>query len=722
MTSTSDCTTGWSTAAAWRAERWLIAGFLLAALPRSASARAASATRIPPGQAIAIDGRLNEPVWAAAPAEGDFRERRPSPGAAPPVASTARVLYDDDAIYFGLILGRGAEEALATARLSRDDPAFYLDDSIVIKLDVQHDRRTTLTFAVNPKNAQTDFIVLDNGKRDELGLDLLWQSETRIEADRWVAEVRIPITSLGVTGDPGEHVMGMQITHNHAARGAQYDWSHTPPEYGPFAATHYGELRAVAVTRTGRPVTMAPYARVRWSDRDAGDSPLLAGGDVVAQLGASTWGQLTALTDFAEADLDDPVVNLDRFPLFQPEKRQFFLRGLDVFDFGEPGTAQPFFSRRIGLDDAGDPLPMFGGFKAFHRTDRFSAGLFDAVTGDPMTNWAVTRLQLEPAPAVSLGAIATTRHAGGEPWALTGGLDGRLRAAGNRLEVAGSWAVSAGEDAPPSDSGMAAGSLAWIGRRLRPRLSALRVGDRFDPAAGFVRRAGILRAALELPLVTYTRRFGLEQVRVTAAADTTYSDEASTRLGRRGSATVDLVSPELSMQASGGAAEDVVEAPFELVTGVMIPAGTFGGPNLTAALARSGTRNPSGAVRYRWSGGYFGGRLDTVSASLEGSLWILRLVAAGEASRIDLPDHAPFWARVASATLRAAPSDELQADATLQVNQVDRSMVVQTRLRWRFAAASDLLLVYAHGDPALPASDHAHELTAKLRTLFDLLL
>src|SRR5262245_24963960 len=125
-----------------------------------------------------------------------------------------------------------------------------------------------------------------------------------------------------------------------------------PPEFGAMAVVHYGELRGITGIGGGRPLAAIPFvlARAGALPGDRAGGARKAGGDLKLRIGADAWAELTVFTDFAQVDLDDPVVNLDRFPLFLPEKRPFFLSGLEVFQFGSTGAAQLFFSRRIGLD------------------------------------------------------------------------------------------------------------------------------------------------------------------------------------------------------------------------------------------------------------------------------------------------------------------------------------------------------------------------------------
>jgi hypothetical protein len=310
------------------------------------------------GVAIAIDGHLDEAVWSRAPYASGFRERVPHPDQRPPVDTRFRVLFDDGAIYFGLEMFYAAGQAPRQIERTRDGTDLYADDAVTLKIDARRDRRTTLGFSLNPAGTQLDYLAIDNGRLFRREVDMVWESAVVVLPDRWVAEVRIPAVALGLSDvEPGvERTIGLNVSRDHAARIATYDWSRMPAEFGPWSALHYGEIHGVTGLGGGAPYNLTPYALVEHRGAGAdGTVPdalrLAAGGEAQMRLVNDTWLETTVLTDFAQVDLDDALVNLDRFPLFYPERRPFFLTGLDVFDFGVSGILQPFYSRRIGLDE-----------------------------------------------------------------------------------------------------------------------------------------------------------------------------------------------------------------------------------------------------------------------------------------------------------------------------------------------------------------------------------
>lgn len=367
-------------------------------------------TAVPRGDVpIQIDGRLDEAPWQTAPKGAGFKERTPTPGATPPAPSTVQVLYDRDAIYVGVRMALLPGEIPKAFELRRDSGRIWAFDAVTVKIDPRRDQRTTLGFAVNPAGARIDLIALDNGKVFRVEHDSVWQVATQVGPTAWTAEYRIPASALGVRATDGEQIMGLNVSRDHAARVATDDWALMPPGFGPVSALHYGALRGVQGLGGGRPFAVIPYGLVGIED---GDPRYGVGGEARVQIGGSGWAELSVRTDFAEVDLDDALINLDRFPLFFPERRPFFLNGLDVFEFGESGWTQLFFSRRIGLDSAGAQVPIHTGAKLFQRDGRLRGGLLSVVTGAHTGRsaalWNVARGRVEVGDG-HVGAILTQR-------------------------------------------------------------------------------------------------------------------------------------------------------------------------------------------------------------------------------------------------------------------------------------------------------------------------
>lgn len=663
-----------------------------------------------------IDGVLDEPFWQEGEWSTGFTERRPLAGATPPVATRFKVRFDSDALYIAVVSELLPGEQPRALEMSRDSFRIFDDEAITVKIDVRRDRRTTLGFALNPAGQQLDYIAVDNGQIFRRELDSVWESGTHVHDDRWVAEYRIPVAALALPATDGQRIVGFNITRDHNARRATYDWAALPLEFGAFSALHYGELRGLEGMSGGRPLTLIPYVIGGWLNQDESRPPrgspwtALAGGEARMRIGEDSWAELTVLTDFAQVDLDDPAFNLDRFPLFFAERRPFFLNGIDVFSFGVAEQAQPFFTRRIGLDANRDPIPLLGGLKLYGRvrtgeSQSISYGLLDVVSGgdlygnSPLTNDAVARLRYNLGEGSYVGVLSTVRTLRGQRSDVSAGADFSARA--GRLQIDGFVAGTFNEPSDDEDSrDVARGAAArvamrWRGQAFRPSASVLWVGEEFRPAVGFVRRRDVLRSDATLYYQHRTPRYGLEAVDLYVRGRQELDGDGRGNLGRSADAEIGLGWVKGAyLYTRAGYINDVVREPFEL-GGRTIAAGSYDGVRVLAGIRRSSNRNPAFSLDYQGQSGFFGGIRQQLDGSASLSLTRhLRLAGSGSVSFINLPDQDELRAGSASLSATVAPSTQLQADLAWQVNTLDKSYVTLARLRWRWWPGSDIFFVF----------------------------
>ncbi len=693
--------------------------------------------------AIAIDGVLDEPVWHAAEEASHFVQREPRAGRRPPVDTHVRVLFDADALYVGIVCDLLPGEIPRALESRRDSGDIYAEDAVTVKLDVAHDRRTTIGFAVNPINTQLDFVATENGQNVRYEYDAVWESATSIGPHSWIAELRIPATALGLSDVAGARLIGLNISRDQHARLSTDDWALMPPEFGPYSAQHYGDLVGVEGMGGGVPLSLAPYVLARYPGDllHVGDGlDLRAGGEARLRVGEDIWGELTVLTDFAQVDLDDPVNNLDRFPLFLPEKRPFFLSGLDVFDLGASGEAQLFFSRRIGLDAEGHEVPLFGGLKLYGHQGPVGFGLLDALTDDPVTHWAVARTRLNIGKTAHLGAMATARNRLEDlppvdpalpppldpPPPERGysvGLDGSARIE-RRLDLSASASSAPVDGARLVDASSARIGASLEGEVAQPSASALWVGHAFDPDVGFVQRRGVLRLRGQVPLTLRPDALGLEAIFTGVTTRIDLDDRVDRRLTSLVDAWFDLDWPTWGFDSQLEWREDVVESAFEVVPGLVVPPGAYRGLTATYDLWFSGRRNPSGGITYRGSNAFFGNTIHTIEPRVRVRFRrYARINLSASYSRIHTPDDRSFAAGTFTGTLSITPASTLAVDLVGQYESESRRHVGMLRARWRYLPGSDLFFVYRHELPTDRAGAPLEwSVTLKAAYRFDALL
>lgn len=670
---------------------------------------------------ITIDGVLDEAPWVAADVGSNFVERLPTPDARPPVDTEVRMLFDDDAVYVGVTMHLLPGEVPYGLTYQRDSFRLWDDDAVTLKFDVRHDHRTTAGFATNVLGTQLDYISVDNGRSFRLEYDAVWEVATHVNEDTWVAEFRIPGESLGLSPNESLRTIGFDASRDHNARLATDDWSLIPPEFGSTSAIHYGEVTGLSGIGGGRVLSLVPFAAgaYRRTPEAGNDFTPTAGGDIRLRLAEDVWGEATILTDFAEVDLDAATINLTRFPLFLPEKRPFFLSGADVFEFGESGVSQLYFSRRIGLDSQGGTVPILGGIKTYGRVGNTSFGLLDVATeataNAPSSNVNILRLRQNIGESSFLGAMLAMREylpvsGGGRTAPFTPdphvsvGIDGLGRFFEDRLALTGYAALTQHNGAPldpmdpmrTGDGSSGRLALSWMGKQWTPSISTLYVSDEFRPELGFVRRRGVLQTHVEIP---YLRRFPTGPFRayqLTAAGEVTSTDEGDANLGMWGQWKALLLTRNRWQFIAGAEFQsDRVERPFTLIPGIDIAEGTYRGASMFAEIDSPAGRNPTMSAYYEVANSYFGGTRHYLYADATLSFGPhVRIVASTTQAWIRLPEHAPIHTATVNSTLTLALNPRLATDFVFQMNSIAKLAVAYARLRWRFQPGSDIFLVY----------------------------
>ena len=673
---------------------------------------------------IVVDGRLVEQSWQAAEVSKGMVERSPVPGRTAPVDTQFSVLYDDENLYLGIRCGYPNGAKPRSFELRRDTFNIFSDDTLSIKIDVHRDQVTTLGFVFNAAGAQTDYIALTTDGSFRREFDALWVAESIIADDAWHAEVKIPFLALSLPGFDGQRLLGLNITLDHNGFMSTYDWSEMPPELGPIAATHYGAVKSVRSNKNyGAASRWIPYALFNQVDQKGGDGvdePMKFGLDARARLSEQLWFEATVLTDFAEVDLDDALVNLTRFPLFLPEKRPFFLSGIDIFSFGESESYQLLYTRRIGLDGNGDPLPILGGAKVHGRLGRLGLGVMtlttEETTSSPQRQYSVLRLRNDLSGLGHLGLLVVRRdpYEGdvSEPVHTGLGIDGSYRWLDNRLRLNGFGAVTINEGQPEVSNGCSRelqslgrtfsgggegtlrGNLQYVGREWSFGTSVRRVGCAFDPVVGFASRTNFRELTGDVGYIW--RREGLLTSLSLQQETALYQDDVNAQyLGAETMSTMRInLANRIYVRGSVGYAEDKVQQSFTLLDNWNIEPGLYTGMKGRIGFSSTERRNPYGSLTYLFDDAFFGGQAQTLNFQLGSAFGAhLRLSAGGSHSWIRL-DGEQLETSALNTQLNIALSTQLFSDVSYRVNQSQNDARILARLRWRYLPGSDLFVVY----------------------------
>ena len=426
-----------------------------------------------------IDGDLADSAWESAPELTGFVQRDPEEGKPATRQTRVKVVYDEEAIYFGAVM---EDDAPATPLLARRDAELNDGDYIRISIDSQHDRMNGAAFVVNASNVQMD-MTLFNDIYDDISWDAVWSSAAKITDKGWIAEVRIPYSQLRFRAKE-EHTWGINVSRWNARLRESSRLVHTPKSESAFVS-HFADLTGIRGIAPRRGFEIVPYAVARTDVRSRIDNPFLGATDHRMDGGVDVkYGLTSSLTltgtvnpDFGQVEVDPAVLNLSQFETFFPEKRPFFTEGADVFRFGDgPATSRfgfqmyyPtfFYSRRIGRSPQGwvDPEyvdPEHGTFDRIEAVDAprettilgaakisgkvgngWTIGVLDALTDreearfragngtstfigkqivEPMTNYFVGRATKDYGRDSRVGLMLTSTNR-----ALSGNLDPKLR-------------------------------------------------------------------------------------------------------------------------------------------------------------------------------------------------------------------------------------------------------------------------------------------------------
>ncbi len=684
-------------------------------------------------QPVTLDGRLDEPAWSGAEVGSNFVTREPLAGRPAAEPTEFSVVYTADTLYFGIRAFDSDPSGIVAKEMQRDADLGGNDDAIALILDPFHDQRNSVTFEINPNGARTDSLVTDEGKTQNLEWDGVWRAATRITPEGWTAEVAIPFDSLRF--DPTASVWGLNVRRVVRRTNEESYWAPIGREVGPPAVSRLfagnwvslaGDLTGLEGMKPGKRLNVKPFVL-----GSLAEEPRARPGDTLDDLDAGLdikWGvtkslalDLTYNTDFAQVEVDEQQVNLTRFSLFFPEKREFFLENSGIFDFGppEPGASQPplmkgFFSRRIGLL-GGQEVPMDVGGRLTGRVGAWSLGVLgvrtDAVQEPGLvaaeTDHTVLRVKRDLGRSSSIGMIYTRRDPGRlstdnvrEPTNELAGFDLDFRP--SRQQLVYFFAAESDTNDPELEGGedsedsMSFGTgYRYTTRNVRAQLDFMEAQRDFDPGLGFLLRRNFRRYR---PNVRWEPRLDHRVVRSwTLEGEVDYYEREST--GQLESRRL-LFAP-IGMRTTGDDrfrlalvrdTEQVFE-PFEISPGVVIEPGSY---SFNSVFLR-GFSNRGRRVAWRGNinvGEFYDG--DRTGLALVNYLRLskyLNTELSWNHNDIEL-SAGNFDATIYGLRINASFSPDLRLNTLLQYNDAAELVGLNVRFNWIYKPGADLFVVY----------------------------
>ena len=682
------------------------------------------------GSPLHVDGTLDEAVYDTVPPVSDFIQQLPDAGEPATERTEAWIFYDAQNVYVAVRNWDSAPESQWVANeMQRDSYQLFNNDNFSVAFDTFYDRRNGVSFLVNPIGGFFDYEITDEGNLN-VDWNPIWDVRTGRFDGGWTVEMEIPFKSIRFS--PGtSQIWGIQLGRNVGRKNESSYLTPVPISAGPgmFRLSAAGTLTGVEVPEGNRTFEIKPYA-IGSLATDVNAVPLVSnqgdgdfGVDVKYGLTQNLTADFTYNTDFAQVEVDEQQVNLTRFSLFFPEKREFFLEGRGIFDFGRGvtfGGGRPweggrpgsggffgggdvptlFFSRRIGLD-AGQTVPILGGGRLTGKVGDFSIGALNiqtddvVTTGAAATNFTVLRVKRDILRRSRIGGIFTGRSVStvGDGSNQAFGLDAAFSFYDN-VNVNGYYARTRtpGLDGD-NDSYQAA--FTYNGDRYALGVDHLLVGDNFNPEVGFLRRDDFRRTFVQA-------QFSPRPASIAAVRQFTWGGSLDYILNGAGhiESRVAQTSFKTEFENSDRFSVDVQRSyellvePFEIASDVTIPVGGYGFQDYYASYALGAQRRVSGTFSVQ-RGEFFDGHITAIGYS-RGRIEItpqFSIEPSVSINRIELP-QGRFTAKLATTRFTYTFTPRMFLSGFLQYNSSRDVLSTNVRLRWEYQPGSELFVVY----------------------------
>ncbi len=662
---------------------------------------------------IVLDGVLDERAWADAPVLGGFIQARPDRGRPASEPTEVRILYDDANLYVGVELRDPEPDKLVIPSLEQDFESGN-SDIFGITLDTFLDHRNAFMFLVNPKGAVKEAQDFDDSRQENAAWEGIFEVRTRIHEGGWTVEWAIPFTTLRFDPRRDPQEWGMNMMRRIRRKNEESYWAPLDQRDRIHKMSKAGTLSGLQGLRPGRNLMVKPYAVAAHAeggaDGGAEGGSADAGVDLKYGVTPRLTLDLTWRTDFSQVEVDQERVNLTRFSLFFPERRDFFTENSGVFSFGDiternyrSGSSLSdftlFHSRRIGLDANGQEVPIIGGGRLTGRAAGLEIGALDmqtrAAQGLPEENFAVLRAKRTVGGVGDFGAIFVNRQAtdGSGSFNRTYGVEANL--APHRFLRIDSYLAKV-DDATATGSDWA--GRVWVGWRdpfWDVSASVKQVGDGFVPRVGFVRRRGVRQEFGTVGVHVRPASIGwLNEVSPFTEVDYT-TDLDGRLLSRTWSSSLDV-----SYRDGGSFSLDLVDdferldEPFAVRPDAVVPVGDY---EFRTARVSAGTS----AGRSLWAqvglanGGFYDGQRTTLSLSGQWRVdYHLAFDFSAERNEVSIPKAEDFAANVYGLRAVFAASTRFFTSAFVQYNALTEEVVTNVRVDYIHAPLSDLFLVY----------------------------
>ncbi|MFT4769304.1 MAG: hypothetical protein ACI8RN_002448 [Glaciecola sp.] len=705
-----------------------IAGQLFASesLPRP------EGTAVKLANAPLLDGRVqNDPTWLGVQPLSGFLQIQPDEGRAASQRTEVRVGFTKEALYIGVIAFDDAPDSILVTD-SRRDSSLAQTDGFQVIIDGLRDRQNGYVFGTNPAGIEYDGQVVKEGEVN-LDWDGSWRVVAAITELGWSAEFEIPFTTLRYGSKP-DAAWGMNFQRNIRRNNEIAFWAPLDRQRSLNRVSEAGTVRGIEAPRP-RNLQVTPYAlgsARRGGALEGTSTDEEVGVDVKYSITPSLTLDATYNTDFAQVEVDDVVINLDRFSVFLPEKRPFFLENAEQFNVGDAQEVELFFSRRIGIVD-GAPVPIDGGLRLSGKVgDSTNVGLLymrdEGLPGiAPQNDFLVARINEELPNRSAIGAMVVQRRGDGSLKADGSpdendayAIDGRI-GIGDNLLLSG-WAAKTRTPGLDGDDHAFALNANYDAARWSSRLEYSEVHEDFNPEVGFLLRDDYKRVEAFV-----MRRFrpndvlGLLEGRPHYSVRNYWDLDGFLETGFQHLDTHWEFRNGYRVDTGVNYVKDGVQEPFEIVDDVFVPAGTYSGPEAQISFNTDLSKPLSFQTRLN-VGEKFGGdrvRFAPTLAYRIGETFSTELSVVY--TEFDLPvPGGDFSVALTRLRLSYSFSPKALLQAVIQYNDSTETLSTNLRFSLLRTANSGLYVVYNEFDERLPGALPAdRQFVIKYNYLFD---
>lgn len=675
------------------------------------------------GVKLTLDGKVDEEFWLSIPPSGDFKMTVPIEGGDPSQKTEIRIAYDNENLYIAAIMYDSDPSGIKAFQMKRD-ASLRSDDRFMMIFDTFNDKRRGYFFETNPRALRGDGLLSSGGGGRNVNKDWdgIWKAWSEIGDFGWSVEMKIPFRSLNF--DPKSDSWGINFQRTVRRNNEELMWTGYKRNQGLFRPQNAGVMRGLKDPSQGLGLEVIPYGlvtttNVRDTDTDILENEINAefGFDVNYNITPSLKASFTYNTDFAQTEVDDRQINLTRFPLRFPEKRDFFLEGSSTVQFAPRSRVDPYFSRRIGLNN-GIPTPINYGGRLLGNIGNSNIYLLQVRTGateeQKKEDFTVARYRLDFLKESSVGLIYTRRDTHGDDLIdslqtrQTIGIDMNLATSklfGDNVFQFSAFLVGHNEASPFDDS-----TSVWdrTSRGLRINFpnkpwsgwaSYRELGNNYDPAVGFNRRNGFRRFQ---PAIRYEPLF--ENSKVIRSIEWGIFYEYLASLDNQ------LLTENLRFTLgqvrfeSGERFEVQVSRNFEFLdedfdilrdSTVIIQPGTYVNWQYQIEVSTASFRKVSASVEYE-SGGFWTGTIKSYKFELQFRPFPgISLGAEYNLSQVTA-EGSGFDTNLFRVDLGIDFTPDLSFSTNVQFDDVSNLLGTNTRFRWIITPGSDVFLVYNH--------------------------